>query len=397
MTAALLLLLLTASPTNSRAGGPVIVTKTNKALLVDVRYLTEWVGAGGILDSQTGRLALSLNARTVRLAVGSATAYVDGVPHKLQAPVFRAGEAVYAPLNQTASMLGVEVDLDQDHQRVAWRNAQTGETMEVPMVGKQSPTSMHIIRPPSVQATAILRTAVQRKSKGDFDGSVRELRNLLKTEPDYAEAHLALGWVLEATGDLRGARDEFSAAFRLTLNQRVLSEARSALKSVAPPEEKSAVPPPVVQPARSPRWQPSVPQHPIVGTWVIPEHWRSLDGRDTETESTYVFRPDGTGSFSLGWSNGRPDIHVFEWHLDSTQIVIEFQPGARDAWREWPSRMSWSVSDDGERLTLGGHDDIRGTLWRTYTGLAGAMIEGGIDGGPRLLSPIEPAVYHRSE
>jgi tetratricopeptide (TPR) repeat protein len=51
--------------------------------------------------------------------------------------------------------------------------------------------------------------------KGDLDGAIREYREALRIQPDYAEAHNNLGNALEKKGDLDGAIREFREALRV--------------------------------------------------------------------------------------------------------------------------------------------------------------------------------------
>src|SRR5260370_576633 len=61
-------------------------------------------------------------------------------------------------------------------------------------------------KPPAIDALA---------EKGDFDGRLRECREAVHLHPKNADAHAALGWVLEKKGDLNAALPEYREAVRL--------------------------------------------------------------------------------------------------------------------------------------------------------------------------------------
>lgn len=68
------------------------------------------------------------------------------------------------------------------------------------------------------EAAAQFNRAVQLQQQGKLDEAAAEYRSLLKTKPDYAEAHANLGAVLARLGKLDEAVASYDAALRLNPN-----------------------------------------------------------------------------------------------------------------------------------------------------------------------------------
>jgi hypothetical protein len=103
--------------------------------------------------------------------------------------------------------------------------------------------------------------------------------------------------------------------------------------------------------------------------------------------SHYVFRPDGTGQFDLTHTSGQTETHSFTWHTGSANIVLDYQPSAQDEWKQWSAQMQWSVTDDGQSLTLTGDKDMRAIFLSTMQRLSGGA----------EMSVVSPAIYKRGD
>ena len=81
---------------------------------VPVRFLAESLGAEVFWDDSTKTASFVKNGTTVRLTVGTSTAYVNGEPRTLDATVFLENDRTYAPLRFVAEALGTAVEYKEE-------------------------------------------------------------------------------------------------------------------------------------------------------------------------------------------------------------------------------------------------------------------------------------------
>lgn len=81
---------------------------------VPVRFLAESLGAEVFWEDETRTAVFVKDGTTVRLTVGTSTAYVNGEPRTLDATVFLENDRTYAPLRFVAEALGAAVEYKEE-------------------------------------------------------------------------------------------------------------------------------------------------------------------------------------------------------------------------------------------------------------------------------------------
>ncbi len=84
--------------------------------------------------------------------------------------------------------------------------------------------------PPSAGAPGSTAQALALKHEGNYNQAATEYRNILAADPNNAEAHWGLAWILAEQGNTVEARGEFDKFIELSDDQARISEARAALE-----------------------------------------------------------------------------------------------------------------------------------------------------------------------
>jgi len=71
--------------------------------------------------------------------------------------------------------------------------------------------------------------ALQLKHEGNYDQAAAEYRNLLAADPNNADAHWGLAWVLAEQGKRDQAKAEFEKFISMSSDQAKISEAKAAV------------------------------------------------------------------------------------------------------------------------------------------------------------------------
>jgi tetratricopeptide (TPR) repeat protein len=92
--------------------------------------------------------------------------------------------------------------------------------------------------PPAEDKTALAREHCAKgrdlKGAGQFEAAAKELRRALEADPNLADAHWILGWVLVELKDDPGATEAFKAVIRLEAGTDRAQEAQKALDRLGP-------------------------------------------------------------------------------------------------------------------------------------------------------------------
>ena len=84
--------------------------------------------------------------------------------------------------------------------------------------------------PPAAVGGASPASALALKHEGNYDGAAAAYTGILATDPDNADAHWGLAWILAEQGNAALARTHFDKFIALSDDEARISEARAALQ-----------------------------------------------------------------------------------------------------------------------------------------------------------------------
>ncbi len=83
--------------------------------------------------------------------------------------------------------------------------------------------------PPAVGGGSAAK-ALQLKQRGNYDAAAAEYRKIIAADPEDADAHWGLAWILAEQGKTDEAKGEFETFLGLSDNQAKMKEAEAALQ-----------------------------------------------------------------------------------------------------------------------------------------------------------------------
>ena len=332
--------------------------------------------------------------RIVELKIGSPFAVIDGQTKKLVAAPVKRGANIFVPFDAITSYFQLAITFDEKQRLVKVEDLRFHELFELPL--DRNSSAVPLLRDHVKRATDLYLSAVKLHKSGNPARAKDELQACLAIDPNYPEAHFALGRLLLEMDDKGAAATEFKAALSKSKRWGPRSEALRELRRL-----RVESPTPEV-PSRTSQNQSQKPfSRALPGVvWVHKDSFRSPDTAGTirSIVSRYQFRADGTGQFGFTWLSGRTDVHRFTWHTDGGFVILTYLPSKEEQWPEWTSRVRWSVSDDGEVLTIlttESDRDIRASNVAGLKIIGSALSNAGIEASPDLLSSIDTAIYTR--